>query len=92
MKKFDIVIGALPGEVGYQTIKAAIEAKVNMVDISYMPENPLILNEDAVKADITIVPDCGVAPGLSNMLVGYAISKLDKVENVHIIVGGLPDT
>ncbi len=91
MKKFDLVIGTLPGDVGYRSVKAAIDAKVDMVDVSYMPENPLTLNEDAIKADVTIVPDCGVAPGLSNMLVGRAISKLDQVENIHIMVGGLPE-
>lgn len=91
MKRFDLVIGALSGEVGYQSIKAAIDAKVDMVDVSYMPENPLTLNEDAIKAGVTIVPDCGVAPGLSNILVGRAMSKLDQVENVHIVVGGLPE-
>ena len=91
MKKFDLLVGTLPGDVGYRSVKAAIDAKVDMVDVSYMPENPLTLNEDAIKAGVTIVPDCGVAPGLSNMLVGRAISKLDQVENVHIMVGGLPE-
>jgi len=91
MKKFDLVIGTLPGDVGYRSVKAAVDAKVDMVDVSYMPENPLTLNEDAVKADVTIVPDCGVAPGLSNMLVGRAVSKLDLVENIHVMVGGLPE-
>jgi len=91
MKKFDIVIGTLPGNLGYRSVKAAIDAGIDMVDLSYMPENPLTLNEDAVKADVTIVPDCGVAPGLSNLLVGRAISKLDQVEEVDIMVGGLPE-
>ena len=91
MKKFDLVIGTLPGDVGYRSVKAAIDAKVDMVDVSYMPENPLTLNEDAIKANVTIVPDCGVAPGLSNMLVGRAISKLGQVENINIMVGGLPE-
>jgi len=91
MKKFDIVIGTLPGDIGYRSVKAAIDAEVDMVDLSYMPENPLTLNEDAVKADVTIVPDCRVAPGLSNLLVGRAISKLDQVEEVNIMVGGLPE-
>jgi len=91
MKKFDLVIGTLPGDVGYRSVKAAVDAKVDMVDVSYMPENPLTLNEDAIKADVTIVPDCGVAPGLSNMLVGCAISKLDQLESIHVMVGGLPE-
>ncbi len=91
MRKFDLVIGTLPGHVGYESIKAAIEAKVDMVDVSYMPENPLTLNREAVKAGVTIVPDCGVAPGLSNLLVGHVISKLDQVEDIYIMVGGLPE-
>jgi len=88
---FGLVVGALPGEVGYQSIKACIDAKVDMVDVSYMPEDPLMLSEDATRAGVTIIPDCGVAPGLSNILVGHAISKLDQVEVVHIMVGGLPE-
>ncbi|MFQ6064769.1 MAG: saccharopine dehydrogenase family protein [Candidatus Bathyarchaeia archaeon] len=91
MRKFDLVIGTLPGHVGYQSVKAAIEAKVDMIDVSYMPENPLTLNEEAVKAGVTIVPDCGVAPGLSNLLVGHVISKLIQVDDIHIMVGGLPE-
>ena len=91
MKRFDLVIGALPGDIGYQSVKAAIEARVDMVDVSFMPENPLTLDGNAVKAGVTIVPDCGVAPGISNLLVGHAISKLDEVESIRVIVGGLPE-
>jgi len=91
LKEFDLMVGALPGEVGYQSIKACVEAKVNAVDVSFMPENPLILNKDALKAGVTIIPDCGVAPGLSNILVARAVSKLDQVRNAQIMVGGLPE-
>jgi lysine 6-dehydrogenase len=91
MKKSDLVIGTLPGDVGYQSVRAAIDAKVDMVDVSFMPENPLILEGEAVKAGVTIVPDCGVAPGISNLLVGHTISKLDEVESIRIMVGGLPE-
>jgi lysine 6-dehydrogenase len=91
MKQFDLAICALPGALGFKSIKAAIEAKIDMVDISYMPENPLTLNRDAIKAGVTIIPDCGVAPGLSNVLVGHALSKLDRAVDIHILVGGLPE-
>jgi saccharopine dehydrogenase-like NADP-dependent oxidoreductase len=56
-----------------------------------MPENPLALSKAAAKAGATIIPDCGVAPGLSHMLVQRGVSKLDKVENAQIMVGGLPE-
>jgi lysine 6-dehydrogenase len=91
MKRFDLAICALPGALGFKSIKAAIEAKINMVDISYMQENPLTLNRDAIKTGVTIIPDCGVAPGLSNILVGHALSKLDRAMDIHILVGGLPE-
>ncbi len=90
MKAFDVVVGALPGNIGFQSIEAAIAAEVNMVDVSFMPEDPFTLNEAAIKAGVTVVPDCGVAPGLSNLLVGHAVSELNQVESVHIMVGGLP--
>lgn len=56
-----------------------------------MPENPLTLNDKAAEAGVTIVPDCGLAPGISNTLVGHSASKLDRVETVRIMVGGLPE-
>ena len=92
IKKHDLVVGALPGSLGYTSAKACVDAKVSMVDISYMPENPLTLNDAAIKAGITIVPDCGVAPGLSNLLAGRGASRLDQVEGIHIVCGGLPIT
>ncbi len=91
IKGFDLVIGALPGDYGYNALRAAVESGVNMVDVSFTPEDPLELDGAAEKAGITVVPDCGVAPGLSNMLVGYAASKLDKATDAHIMVGGLPE-
>jgi saccharopine dehydrogenase-like NADP-dependent oxidoreductase len=90
LKKFDLVVGALPGRLGYRLVKTCIGVGVDGVDVSYMPENPLTLHRDAVKAGVTIIPDCGLAPGLSNLLVGRAVSQLDEIEYVHIAVGGLP--
>ena len=53
--------------------------------------DPTTLDAAAKKAGITIIPDCGVAPGLSNMLVGYGSSRLDSVEEAKIMVGGIPE-
>jgi saccharopine dehydrogenase-like NADP-dependent oxidoreductase len=87
---FDILVGLAPGRLGYKTVEAAIDAGVNMVDLSYMQEDPMTLNDRALKAGVTVIPDCGVAPGLSHILVGRAVSMLDKVKNVIILVGGIP--
>lgn len=87
----DLVIGALPGEYGFTALRAAIEASVSMVDISFTPENPLELNAAARRQGVTIIPDCGVAPGLSNILVGHGASEFESVREAHILVGGLPE-
>jgi len=91
LKQFDLVVGALPGEISYKLLVACVNARVNTVDVSFMPENPLALSKAAAEAGVTIIPDCGVAPGLSHMLVQRGVSKLDEVENAQIMVGGLPE-
>jgi saccharopine dehydrogenase-like NADP-dependent oxidoreductase len=91
LEEYDFVMGALPGDFGFNALKAVIDAGKNMVDVSFTPEDPTILDIEAKKVGITIVPDCGVAPGLSNMLVGYGSSKLDTVEEAKIMVGGIPE-
>ncbi|PIQ09142.1 MAG: saccharopine dehydrogenase [Ignavibacteriales bacterium CG18_big_fil_WC_8_21_14_2_50_31_20] len=88
---FDFVLNAVPGFLGFETVKTIIEANKNVVDISFFPENPFDLNKLAQKHNVTVIVDCGVAPGMSNILVGYLSSKLDKTENVEIYVGGLPE-
>ncbi len=91
VEKFDLVVGALPGFMGFRACKASIEAKVDMVDVSFMPENITTLHKDALKANVCVIPDCGMSPGLGNILVGHAVSQLDEVESVHILNGGLPE-
>jgi lysine 6-dehydrogenase len=92
LRGFDLILGALPGDFGYRALEAAVEAGVDVVDVSYTPETPLELDRAAKKAGVTIIPDCGVAPGLSSILVGYAASRLDRVRTAHIMVGGIPET
>ncbi|MEM3770355.1 MAG: saccharopine dehydrogenase family protein [Candidatus Bathyarchaeia archaeon] len=92
LKDFDLALGFLPPKFGFSLIEACIKAEKNLVDVSYMPENPLTLHDKAVKAGVTIIPSCGLAPGISNILVGHAVSELNKTHKVHIMVGGLPET
>ena len=86
----DIVIGAVPGFLGFNTLRSVIEAGKNIVDISFMAEDTLSLNELAKKKGVTAVIDMGVAPGMSHMIVGYVNSLLDETESAAILVGGLP--
>jgi saccharopine dehydrogenase-like NADP-dependent oxidoreductase len=86
----DIAIGAVPGFLGFNMLRSVIEAGKNIVDISFMAEDTLSLDELAKKKGVTAVVDMGVAPGLSHMIVGYADSLLDETESATILVGGLP--
>jgi lysine 6-dehydrogenase len=86
----DIVLGALSSVIGLQTLKAVIEAKKPYVDISFMAEDARVFDELAKEHGVTAVVDCGVAPGMSNLLAGYAAHLLEPCEHIDIMVGGLP--
>ena len=86
----DIVIGAVPGFLGFNMLRSVIEAGKNVVDISFMAEDTLSLDELAKEKGVTAVIDMGVAPGMSHMIVGYVNSLLDETESATILVGGLP--
>ena len=88
---FDMVISAVPGFLGYKTLETIIEAGKNVVDIAFFPEDALTLDSLAKKKNVTAIVDCGVAPGMSNMLTGYGRHLLDKAETAVIYVGGLPE-
>ena len=88
---YDFVLSAVPGYMGFQTLKAVIKAKKNVVDISFFPEDPFLLDPVAKNNNVTVVADCGVAPGMSNILVGHVHRLLDETHNVLIYVGGLPE-
>lgn len=86
---YDLVVGAVPGFMGHHVMKNVIEAGQNMVDISFMPEDPTDLHELAKESGVCIVTDCGIAPGMSNIILGYH-NKDMKVEHFECLVGGLP--
>lgn len=88
---YDLVINAVPGHMGFRTLDAIIEAKKNLVDIAFFAEDPFLLDEKAKANGVTAIVDCGVAPGMSNVLIGYVDQMLDKIETALIYVGGLPE-
>ena len=87
---YDLVVNAVPGFMGFQTLKECIMMSKDVVDIAFYAEDVLSLSDLAIEKGVRIIADMGVAPGMSNLLVGYASSRLDKTENVEIYVGGLP--
>ncbi|MGZ2368350.1 saccharopine dehydrogenase C-terminal domain-containing protein [Ancylomarina sp. YFZ004] len=89
IKPFDLVICAVPGFLGFNTLIAIIEAGVNVVDISFLPENALELDRLAKEKNVTVIVDCGVAPGMGNLILGRYNEKM-KLSDFVCLVGGLP--
>ncbi len=88
---FDLVLCAVPGFLGYKTLRTIIEAKKNVVDISFFPENALELHELAKQNNVTAIVDCGVAPGMGNIILGYYNEQFN-ITDFECLVGGLPKT
>ena len=89
LEGFDMVVNAVPGFMGYKTLEAIINSKKNVVDISFFPEDALALDGLAKELKVTAIVDCGVAPGMSNLILGY-YNELMKIESFECMVGGLP--
>lgn len=89
LSNFDIFVLAVPGSIGYQSLKRLIPLGKNIVDISFFPEKASDLNDMAVIHDVTVVVDCGVAPGLCNMFLAYE-NSIGNVLGYKCYVGGLP--
>jgi saccharopine dehydrogenase-like NADP-dependent oxidoreductase len=86
----DLVICALPGFLGHAALGQIIEAGKNVVDISFAPEDPFLHDDLAKSKGVTAVVDCGVAPGLSNLIAGRLSTRLDRIDRFTCYVGGLP--
>ncbi len=89
IKDADLVMGAVPGFMGFNMLKAVLDAKKNIVDISFFPEDPFRLDILARENKVTAVVDCGVAPGMDNIILGYHNKRM-KVSRFVCMVGGLP--
>jgi len=90
LNNFDFAVNATPGFMGYQTLETCIKAGTDTIDIAFYAENPDKLDKLAKQNNVRVICDIGVAPGMSNLLTGYAAAQLDSVESVKIFVGGLP--
>ncbi len=89
IKQHDLVLCAVPGFLGFETLKAIIEAEKNVIDISFFAENSLELDALAKEKNVTAIVDCGVAPGMHNLILGYHNEKM-RLTDVECLVGGLP--
>lgn len=89
LQPFDLVVTAVPGFMGYETLKNVILCGKNVADISFFPEDALQLDELAKQKNVTVITDIGVAPGMSNLILGY-YDQIMEVKNFECYVGGLP--
>jgi lysine 6-dehydrogenase len=86
----DVVVGAVPGSLGYSTLQGVLEAGKPVVDISFFPEDPRGLDELAKAKGVTAIVDCGVMPGLGGMVAMDFATQFDEPLRLNIMVGGLP--
>ncbi len=92
LKRFDVGIGALPHELCEYPIRATLAAGVHYVDLIFgWRYERSAIDRAAKRREITIIPACGLAPGLSNVLAMAGVDRLDKVNEVHIRTGGIPE-
>ena len=89
LSSFDIIITAVPGFMGYKVLEASINCGKNIVDISFFPEDVLQLEKLAKEKGVTVITDCGVAPGMSNFIVGRYNEEME-IDALEAYVGGLP--
>ena len=85
----DLVLGSVPFSIGYAMLEGVIRAGKNVVDISYFLEDPFDLDDLAKEKGVTAVVDCGVAPGMANIILGDHARKM-KVTRYECYVGGIP--
>ena len=85
----DLVLSAVPGRIGYATLRRILEAGKHVVDISFFPEDSLGLDALAKEKGLTAIVDCGVAPGMDNVILGH-YDRLWKLHTFECLVGGLP--
>ena len=86
----DVVVGCVPGFMGYRTVEVALGEGKPVVDISFFEEDAFGLDELAREEGVPCLVDCGVAPGLSNLILGRMEAALDETTSFRALVGGLP--
>lgn len=92
LKKCDVGVGALPHGLSEHAIQSAIQAGVSFVDLIFgWRFTESAIHRAAKRKGITIIPACGLAPGLTNILAMSAAQRMDRVDEVHIKTGGIPE-
>jgi lysine 6-dehydrogenase len=86
----DAVVLAVPSEIAHESLRNLVAEGARVADVSFTPEPPLSLDQEARKTGSVCLVDVGVAPGLSHVLVGSAYTELGGLDTARILVGGMP--
>jgi lysine 6-dehydrogenase len=92
-QKYDVVISAIPYKYNYYLAEISLDTKTHFLDLggnNDIVDKERSLFEKAKQNNVTIIPDCGLAPGLSSVIVRDIVEELDFINFVKIRVGGLP--
>ena len=93
MRGHDAAISCVNYWYNLELSKAAIETSTNLCDLggnNTIARAQLGLDAEAKEANINIIPDCGLAPGMVSILAMHGANRFDETEEIHIRVGGLP--
>ena len=93
LSRFDLGVGALPHGIAEKAVMTAVESTLDFVDLifSWRYEDNSAIDAKAKKNGVTIIPACGLAPGLTNILAKYGADQMEEVDYVKISVGGIPE-
>lgn len=92
VKDVDCAVLAVPSQISHAALKNLLATGVAIADVCFTPDPPLDLDLVAQKSGSCCVVDCGVAPGLSHLLIGAAYEQLGGLDSARIFVGGIPQT
>lgn len=87
----DLAVGAVPGFMGFDTVRKVIEQGMDIVDISFFPEDSIALDELARSNGVRCLVDFGIAPGCSNLVCGRCAESFREIDSFSCMVGGLPE-
>ncbi len=89
-EQVDVVVCALPGKLGFRVIETAIKSGTDVVDVSFMPEDPFVLQDEAESAGVSVIVDAGFGPGLPNLFIGRLNTLMEEIDRCMIRIAGLP--
>jgi lysine 6-dehydrogenase len=93
LRPLDAFVSSASWRLNLAVSRAALEAGTHMCDLGGNTEvvrGQLELDRDARTRGICLVPDCGEAPGLASNLLAYALTLLDRTDELLLLDGGLP--